>query len=99
MNGILAFNIEKLNDVTTTLGKFYEDYKQSITSLDLEIARLEKIWGSNDSTMYMAFKEKYDEKKGKLIEVESMIGELSERLAAKKEEMEEATRKTINNFE
>ena len=49
--------------------------------------------------MYTAFKEKYDEKKGKLIEVETMIGELSERLSAKREELEEATRTTINNFE
>ena len=99
MNGILAFNLEKLNDVTATLSKFSDEYKESITALDIEITRLEKVWGSTNSAMYTAFKEKYDEKKGKLIEVETMIGELSERLSAKREELEEATRTTINNFE
>lgn len=99
MNGMLAFNIEKLNDVTASLNRFSEEYKELIRSLDLEVERLSKLWGTNDSTAYLAFKEKYDEKKTKLVELESMIGELSNSLMLKKEEIENATRSTINDFQ
>ena len=95
----LSFDSTKLNEVYELLNTYYNEYKEIISSLELEIKNLEVTWGSRDQSVYNTFKEKYDEKKKKLIETENMMKELLDALDVKKEEIMEATIQSENNFE
>ena len=95
----LSFNITKLNEICELLNTYYNDYKESVASLEQEIKSLESTWGSKDQSAYTTFKEKYDEKKAKLVEMENMMKELLDSLKAKKEELQSATKQSTNSFE
>ena len=95
----LSFDTTKLNEVCELLSTYYNEYKESVSSLELEIKKLETTWGSKDHSAYTTFKEKYEEKKARLIETENMIKELLDTLEAKKEEIQSATTQAINSFE
>ena len=95
----LTFDITKLNEVWDLLNTYYTEYKEIVSSLEQEIKSLEATWGSKDQSVYTVFKEKYEEKKGKLVETENMMKELLDTLDAKKEEIQGATIQSANNFE
>jgi len=95
----LSFNTTKLNEIYEMSKKYYDEYKETIYSLDQEIKSLETSWGKKDQSLYSAFKEKYEEKKGKLESAEQMMKELLDTLEAKKEEIEETTVQSEKSFE
>ena len=94
----LSFNITKLEEILEQVTTYYAQYKEITTNLDQEIKNLEVKWGSNDHSLYEGFKEKYDEKKGKLIEVENMMKELLDTLNGKKDELNDATVQSESSF-
>ncbi|MBR3210499.1 MAG: hypothetical protein IKF71_00990 [Bacilli bacterium] len=95
----LSFDTTKLNEVCDMLNTYYLEYKELVSSLNQEILKLENTWGSRNQSAYLSFKEKYDEKKGKLLEIESMIKELQRILELKKEEIQAAAIQAENSFE
>jgi len=95
----LTFNTTKLEEVYELLNSYYNEYKETIDSLDTEIENLGETWGSNDHSIYQSFKEKYTEKKPKLISAENMMKELLDILNNKKEELVNATVQSEGNFE
>ena len=99
MNESLSFNISKLNEVYVEMSNYYNEYKEITSSLEIEIKKLETSWGTKEGSLYTEFKEKYEEKKRKLIETENMMKELVDTLGRKKEEIEHATIASSNSFE
>ena len=95
----LTFNTTKLEEITELMTNNFNEYKELISSLDREIKNLESLWGSNDHSLYSSFKEKYDEKKPKLINMENMMKELLDTLNIKKEELINATEQSAGSFE
>lgn len=95
----LSFNTTKLNEVCDLLNVYYNEYKELVSSLELEIQQLETTWGGLDQSAYTTFKEKYDEKKAKLVEIENMIKELLDILDSKKDEIQSVTAQSENSFE
>ncbi len=95
----LAFDITKLNEVYEEMKNDYEEYREITSSLDHEINQLESSWGENPKSLYTDFKEKYEEKKPRLIETENMMKELLDQLSMKKQEIENATIQSENEFE
>ena len=99
MNNSLSFDTTKLNEVWEEINAYYSEYKDLTTSLELEIKKLETTWGTKEGSLYTTFKEKYEEKKSKLIELENIMKELLDTLESKKREIEEATILASNSFE
>ena len=95
----LTFNTTKLEEVLELLTTYFNEYKELISSLDTEVKNLETTWGSNDHSIYTTFKEKYEEKKARLIMMENMMKELLDTLNNKKEELQSATEQSENSFE
>ena len=95
----LSFDVTKLNEIVDLMTTYYNDYKESVLSLDQEVKKLETTWGSKDASLYNSFKEKYYEKKSKLTETENMMKELLDTLEAKKEEIASVTTQTESSFE
>ena len=95
----LTFNTTKLEEITELMNNYYNEYKELISSLDTEIKNIEVSWGSNDHSIYESFKEKYEEKKPKLVSMENMMKELLDTLNIKKEQLQSATEQSENNFE
>ena len=95
----MSFDITKLNEVYDILTKYHMEYTEIISSLDMEINRLGITWGTTNNSVYNEFKEKYLEKKNKLISVDNMMNELLNNLEIKKREIEEATASSENSFE
>ncbi len=95
----LTFNTTKLEEVAELMNTYFYEYKELINSLDTEVKNLEASWGSNDHSIYETFKEKYEEKKPKLISMENMMKELLDTLNNKKEELQSATEQSENSFE
>ncbi len=95
----LSFDTTRLNEVCDMLNIYYNEYKELVSSLSQEILKLETTWGSKNQSVYQTFKEKYDEKKGKLKDIENMIQELQGVLESKKEEIQSATIQSENSFE
>ena len=99
MNDSLAFNSSKIEEVIETMQEACDKYKQDLASLELEIKNLDTIWGNNNQSIWNSFKEKYDEKKPKLENAESMMNELLRELILKQEQLKEATINAKNSFE
>ena len=99
MSDNLSFNIPKLNEVWEESNRYYNEYKEIITALELEIKKLETSWGKQDASLYTQFKEKYDEKKIRLQETETLMKELVDSLQEKKNAIEDATAATSSSFE
>ena len=95
----LAFDITKLNEMDEEMKNNYEEYKEIVSSLDFEIKELEKTWGTRPKSLYTEFREKYEEKKGRLVETEVLMKELVDQLDVKKQEIENATIQSENEFE
>ena len=95
----LTFNTTKLEEITELMTNNFNEYKELIASLDTEIKNLETLWGNNNYSLYSSFKEKYDEKKPKLINMENMMKELLDTLISKKEELLNATEQVEDSFE
>ena len=99
MNNDMSFNLDKLNETYDEIERLYNEYKESTISLNQEIQKLGITWGNKEGSTYTTFKEKYDEKKPKLEETENLMKELLDTLNLKKQEIEEATISSENNFE
>ena len=95
----LSFDITKLNEIYELLNKYHMEYADIISSLDMEINRLGATWGSTNNSIYNEFKEKYLEKKNKLVGVDNLMNELLNNLDMKKREIEEATASSESSFE
>ena len=95
----LTFNTTKLNEVCDLLSAYYCEYKDIITALEQEMSKLETTWGNNNQSAYRTFKEKYEEKKPKLIETDNMMKELLDTLETKKDEIQSIATQTENSFE
>ena len=89
MNNDMSFNLDKLNETYDEIERLYGEFKDTTISLNQEIQKLGITWGNKEGSTYTTFKEKYDEKKPKLLDT----------LNLKKQEIEEATISSENNFE
>ena len=99
MNDMFSFNTEKLAEVLDELNNNYNEYVSSLKELDKEITTLGTVWKENDKSVYNDFKEKYQEKKIKLLELESFIKSLIDNLSSKNDQLIEVTRKVKDKFE
>ena len=95
----LSFDITKLSEIVESMKKYYGEYKETVASFDLEMKALETSWGNHPKSLYTDFKEKYEEKKNKIVSVETLLKELVDTLEQKKQEIEEATIQSENQFE
>ena len=99
MNDSLSFNITKLEEVIEKVREAHAKYKQDLASLEMEIKHLDEIWGNNNQSVWIEFKEKYEEKKSKLMNAENMMNELLNEFMIKQEQLREATINARNSFE
>ena len=98
MNTDFNFNTVKLTEVVNELEKYYSNYNDAIKGFDHEMKKIETNW-SYESTLYSDFKEKYEEKRIKLIELSDMVKQLLDSLRNKNEQLISAEEKTRNIFE
>ena len=94
-----SFDTEKLTEVLDELNNNYNEYISSLGELDKEITNLGTIWKDNDKSVYNDFKEKYQEKKIKLLELETFIKSLIDNLNSKNDQLIDATIKAKDRFE
>ena len=99
MKDELSFNITKLEETIDIVRESYEKYRQNSSALNQEIKKLDVTWGNTSQSIWNDFKEKYEEKKSKLIEAEKMMKELLDELVRRKEQLQEATINARNSFE
>ena len=97
MNTDFNFNTVKLTEVVNELDKYYSNYTDAIKGFDTEMKKIEANW-KDDSTLYSDFKEKYEEKRIKLIELSDMVKQLLDSLRNKNEQLISAEEKTKNIF-
>lgn len=95
----LAFNTTKIAETLEIINSNYREYKDSVASLEAEIQSLESKLSPSNNSIFLEFKEKFDEKKHILINAENMMKELIDILDNKNEELISATTNVKNNFE
>ena len=98
MNTDFNFNTIKLSEIINELEKYYNNFIDAIKSLDIEIKKIGTSW-KEESTLYSNFKEKYEEKRLKLIELSDMIKKILDYLKDKNNQLISAEEKTKNVFE
>ena len=94
-----SFDTEKLTELLDELNNNYNEYISSLGELDKEITNLGTIWKETDKSVYNDFKEKYQEKKTKLLELDNYIKDLIDNLNNKNDQLVAATLKAKDKFE
>ncbi len=99
MNNELSFNLAKLNELKSQALDNLNKYKEALDSVKNEITKIGDNWISTDTGTYEAFKEKFEEKEGRLNEAVILMQEFVNNLSIKINEYESATANLNGSFQ
>ena len=95
----LSFNINKLKDLYNEALTNLNKCKEAFETVKSEMIKIGDNWTSNETKTYESFKEKFEEKEGKLNEMILLMQEFVNNLSMKINDYESATQKINNSFE
>ena len=76
----LSFDLNKLKDLYNETLNNLNKYKEALEIVKSEIKKIGDNWISNDTGTFETFKEKFEEKEGKLNEAVTMMQEFANNL-------------------
>ena len=94
----LSFNLNKLKDLYNEALNNLNKYKEALETVKSEIIKIGDNWTSSDTGTFEAFKEKFEEKEGRLNEAVTLMQEFVNNLLMKINDYESATQKVNNSF-